>query len=160
MNAMDDYKRKSGRMFPTCSEILEVIRGLATDQETYDAAVDIVERVGKHVTNAEDFPAFIVNRILLPMINEAVYTLYEGVGNVDSIDTARGPSPPSSTADGAVRGWAAAGTAIAEERRAAAVTPAATREAPVRRRMAMRAATEGITRSMLTGAPVALAGCN
>ena len=68
--------------------LVEVIRGLATDQETYDAAVSIVERVGKHVTNAEDFPAFIVNRVLMPMINEAVYTLYEGVGTVESIDTA------------------------------------------------------------------------
>jgi 3-hydroxybutyryl-CoA dehydrogenase len=69
-------------------QLVEVIRGLATDQETYDAAVSIVERVGKHVTNAEDFPAFIVNRVLMPMINEAVYTLYEGVGTVESIDTA------------------------------------------------------------------------
>ncbi|HEX5006364.1 MAG TPA: 3-hydroxybutyryl-CoA dehydrogenase [Hyphomonadaceae bacterium] len=68
--------------------LVEVIRGLATDQETYDAAVGIVERVGKHVTNAEDFPAFIVNRVLMPMINEAVYTLYEGVGSVEAIDTA------------------------------------------------------------------------
>ena len=69
-------------------KLVEVIRGLATDQHTYDAAVHIVERVGKHVTNAEDFPAFIVNRVLMPMINEAVYTLYEGVGTVESIDTA------------------------------------------------------------------------
>jgi 3-hydroxybutyryl-CoA dehydrogenase len=69
-------------------KLVEVIRGLATDQETYDAAVHIVERLGKHVTNAEDFPAFIVNRVLMPMINEAVYTLYEGVGTVESIDTA------------------------------------------------------------------------
>ena len=69
-------------------KLVEVIRGLATDQQTYDAAVHIVERVGKHVTNAEDFPAFIVNRVLMPMINEAVYTLYEGVGTVESIDTA------------------------------------------------------------------------
>ena len=69
-------------------QLVEVIRGLATDQETYDAAVGIVERLGKHVTNAEDFPAFIVNRVLMPMINEAVYTLYEGVGTVESIDTA------------------------------------------------------------------------
>jgi len=69
-------------------KLVEVIRGLATDQPTYDAAVHIVERVGKHVTNAEDFPAFIVNRVLMPMINEAVYTLYEGVGTVESIDTA------------------------------------------------------------------------
>jgi 3-hydroxybutyryl-CoA dehydrogenase len=68
--------------------LVEVIRGLATDQETYDAAVGIVERLGKHVTNAEDFPAFIVNRVLMPMINEAVYTLYEGVGTVEAIDTA------------------------------------------------------------------------
>jgi 3-hydroxybutyryl-CoA dehydrogenase len=68
--------------------LVEVIRGLATDQETYDAAVGIVERLGKHVTNAEDFPAFIVNRVLMPMINEAVYTLYEGVGSVEAIDTA------------------------------------------------------------------------
>ncbi len=69
-------------------KLVEVIRGLATDQQTYDAAVHIVERIGKHVTNAEDFPAFIVNRVLMPMINEAVYTLYEGVGTVESIDTA------------------------------------------------------------------------
>ncbi|MBI1360356.1 MAG: 3-hydroxybutyryl-CoA dehydrogenase [Alphaproteobacteria bacterium] len=69
-------------------QLVEVIRGLATDQETYDAAVSIVEKLGKHVTNAEDFPAFIVNRVLMPMINEAVYTLYEGVGTVESIDTA------------------------------------------------------------------------
>jgi 3-hydroxybutyryl-CoA dehydrogenase len=69
-------------------QLVEVIRGLATDQETYDAAIHIVERLGKHVTNAEDFPAFIVNRVLMPMINEAVYTLYEGVGTVESIDTA------------------------------------------------------------------------
>ena len=68
--------------------LVEVIRGLATDQETYDAAIGIVERLGKHVTNAEDFPAFIVNRVLMPMINEAVYTLYEGVGTVEAIDTA------------------------------------------------------------------------
>lgn len=69
-------------------KLVEVIRGLATDQHTYDSAVHIVERLGKHVTNAEDFPAFIVNRVLMPMINEAVYTLYEGVGTVESIDTA------------------------------------------------------------------------
>jgi 3-hydroxybutyryl-CoA dehydrogenase len=69
-------------------QLVEVIRGLATNQETYEAAVGIVSRLGKHVTNAEDFPAFIVNRVLVPMINEAVYTLYEGVGTVESIDTA------------------------------------------------------------------------
>jgi 3-hydroxybutyryl-CoA dehydrogenase len=68
-------------------QLVEVIRGLATGQETYEAAVSIVARLGKHVTNAEDFPAFIVNRVLMPMINEAVYTLYEGVGTVEAIDT-------------------------------------------------------------------------
>ncbi|ACT57944.1 3-hydroxybutyryl-CoA dehydrogenase [Hirschia baltica] len=67
--------------------LVEVIRGLATNQETYDAAAFIVEKLGKTLTNSEDFPGFIVNRILMPMINEAVYTLYEGVGSVDSIDT-------------------------------------------------------------------------
>ena len=68
--------------------LIEIIRGLATDQETYDAALVLADRLGKTVTNAEDFPAFIVNRILMPMINEAVYTLYEGVGTVEAIDTA------------------------------------------------------------------------
>ncbi len=68
--------------------LVEVIRGLATDQATYDEAIMLVERLGKRATNAEDFPAFIVNRVLMPMINEAVYTLYEGVGTVESIDTA------------------------------------------------------------------------
>jgi len=68
--------------------LVEVIRGLATDQQTYDSALMLVERLGKRATNAEDFPAFIVNRVLMPMINEAVYTLYEGVGTVESIDTA------------------------------------------------------------------------
>ncbi len=67
--------------------LVEIIRGLATNQETYDAAAFIVEKLGKTLTNSEDFPGFIVNRILMPMINEAVYTLYEGVGSVDSIDT-------------------------------------------------------------------------
>ncbi len=69
-------------------QLVEVIRGIATDDTTFQAALDIVRRVGKTVAYAEDFPAFIVNRILMPMINEAVYTLYEGVGNVDAIDTA------------------------------------------------------------------------
>jgi 3-hydroxybutyryl-CoA dehydrogenase len=69
-------------------KLIEVIRGLATDQATYDAALGYTSRLGKTTTNAEDFPAFIVNRILVPMINEAVYTLYEGVGTVESIDTA------------------------------------------------------------------------
>ncbi|NDU92510.1 MAG: 3-hydroxybutyryl-CoA dehydrogenase [Ferrovum sp.] len=69
-------------------QLVEVIRGIATDDPTYQAALEIVKRVGKTAAYAEDFPAFIVNRILMPMINEAVYTLYEGVGNVDAIDTA------------------------------------------------------------------------
>ena len=69
-------------------KLVEVIRGIATDDATFHTALDIVKRVGKTAAYAEDFPAFIVNRILLPMINEAVYTLYEGVGNVDAIDTA------------------------------------------------------------------------
>jgi 3-hydroxybutyryl-CoA dehydrogenase len=69
-------------------QLVEVIRGLATDQATYEAALGLVVRLGKKATNAEDFPAFIVNRVLVPMINEAIYTLYEGVGTVESIDTA------------------------------------------------------------------------
>ena len=69
-------------------QLVEIIRGIATDQDTFVAVNDLAERLGKTVAVAEDFPAFIVNRILLPMINEAVYTLYEGVGNVSSIDTA------------------------------------------------------------------------
>jgi len=69
-------------------QLMEIIRGLATDQETYDMATDFADRLGKTTTNAEDYPAFIVNRILVPMINEAVYALYEGVGTVESIDTA------------------------------------------------------------------------
>ena len=69
-------------------QLVEVIRGIATNDTTFQTALEIVKRVGKIAAYAEDFPAFIVNRILLPMINEAVYTLYEGVGNVDAIDTA------------------------------------------------------------------------
>jgi 3-hydroxybutyryl-CoA dehydrogenase len=69
-------------------QLVEVIRGIATDDTTFQAALDVVRRVGKIAAYAEDFPAFIVNRILMPMINEAVYTLYEGVGNVEAIDTA------------------------------------------------------------------------
>ena len=69
-------------------KLMEIIRGLATDQETYDMAKGLADRLGKTITNAEDYPAFIVNRILVPMINEAVYALYEGVGTVESIDTA------------------------------------------------------------------------
>jgi 3-hydroxybutyryl-CoA dehydrogenase len=67
-------------------ELVEIIRGLATSQETYDTSVAFVQSLGKTIANAEDFPAFIVNRVLVPMINEAVYTLYEGVGSVEAID--------------------------------------------------------------------------
>ena len=69
-------------------KLVELIRGLATDQATYDMALAFTQSLGKTTTNAEDYPAFIVNRILVPMINEAVYALYEGVGTVESIDTA------------------------------------------------------------------------
>ncbi len=69
-------------------QLVELIRGIATDEETYKVCLGVVERLGKTAASAEDFPAFIVNRILMPMINEAVYTLYEGVGNVSSIDSA------------------------------------------------------------------------
>jgi 3-hydroxybutyryl-CoA dehydrogenase len=69
-------------------ELVELIRGIATDRETFETAKEFVGRLGKTVTVAEDYPAFIVNRILLPMINEAIYTLYEGVGSVEAIDTA------------------------------------------------------------------------
>jgi 3-hydroxybutyryl-CoA dehydrogenase len=69
-------------------ELVEVIRGIATNDETFEAAKTFVSKIGKTITVAEDFPAFIVNRILLPMINEAVYTLYEGVGSIEAIDTA------------------------------------------------------------------------
>ena len=69
-------------------KLVEIIRGIATDQPTFDAFNALAHRLDKTVAVAEDFPAFIVNRILLPMINEAVYTLYEGVGSVRSIDTA------------------------------------------------------------------------
>ncbi len=67
--------------------LVEIIRGLGTDEETYQQVRALAEKMGKTVAMAEDFPAFIVNRILLPMINEAIYTLYEGVGNVEAIDT-------------------------------------------------------------------------
>tara|TARA_B100000963_G_scaffold324159_1_gene309467 strand:- start:355 stop:807 length:453 start_codon:yes stop_codon:yes gene_type:complete len=67
-------------------QLVELIRGIATDEETYDTCRTVVETLGKTAASAEDFPAFIVNRILMPMINEAVYTLYEGVGSVRSID--------------------------------------------------------------------------
>ncbi|WBU55657.1 3-hydroxybutyryl-CoA dehydrogenase [Paracoccus sediminicola] len=67
-------------------QLVELIRGIATDEPTYKTLFEVVERLGKTSATAEDFPAFIVNRILMPMINEAVYTLYEGVGSVQSID--------------------------------------------------------------------------
>ncbi len=69
-------------------KLVELIRGIATDDKTFDTARNYIVGLGKSLTISEDFPAFIVNRILLPMINEAIYTLYEGVGSVDSIDTA------------------------------------------------------------------------
>jgi 3-hydroxybutyryl-CoA dehydrogenase len=69
-------------------KLVEIIRGIATDAPTYDTAVAFAQSLGKTTANAEDFPAFIVNRVLVPMINEAIYTLYEGVGTVDAIDTA------------------------------------------------------------------------
>jgi 3-hydroxybutyryl-CoA dehydrogenase len=69
-------------------ELVELIRGIATSDETFETAKEFVSRLGKQVAVSEDFPAFIVNRILLPMINEAIYTLYEGVGNVEAIDAA------------------------------------------------------------------------
>lgn len=69
-------------------EVVEIIRGLGTSQETYDTSVAFIQSLGKQIANAEDFPAFIVNRVLVPMINEAVYTLYEGVGSVEAIDKA------------------------------------------------------------------------
>ncbi|MGH6726625.1 MAG: 3-hydroxybutyryl-CoA dehydrogenase [Pseudolabrys sp.] len=69
-------------------ELVEVIRGIATDDATFESSKAFVSKLGKIIAVSEDFPAFIVNRILLPMINEAIYTLYEGVGNVEAIDTA------------------------------------------------------------------------
>ena len=85
-------------------ELVELIRGIATDDETFDTAKTFSRSLGKTVAVAEDFPAFMVNRILLPMINEAVYTLYEGVGSVTAIDTAmrlgaRHPMGPLQLAD-------------------------------------------------------------
>ena len=69
-------------------KLVELVRGIATEDETFEAAKKYVQGMGKTITVAEDFPAFIVNRILMPMINEAIYTLYEGVGSVEAIDTA------------------------------------------------------------------------
>jgi 3-hydroxybutyryl-CoA dehydrogenase len=68
-------------------QLVELIRGIATDENTYKSVDALVGKIGKTTSTSEDFPAFIVNRILMPMINEAIYTLYEGVGNVESIDT-------------------------------------------------------------------------
>lgn len=68
-------------------KLVEVIRGIATAKETFEATKEVVARLNKTMTVSEDFPAFIVNRILMPMINEAIYTLYEGVGSVEAIDT-------------------------------------------------------------------------
>jgi 3-hydroxybutyryl-CoA dehydrogenase len=69
-------------------ELVELIRGIATDDSTFETAKEFVGKLGKQIAVSEDFPAFIVNRILMPMINEAIYTLYEGVGNVEAIDAA------------------------------------------------------------------------
>jgi len=69
-------------------ELVEVIRGIATDDGTFGSVKQFITKLGKQIAVSEDFPAFIVNRILLPMINEAIYTLYEGVGNVEAIDNA------------------------------------------------------------------------
>ncbi|MBC8049010.1 MAG: 3-hydroxybutyryl-CoA dehydrogenase [Chitinophagales bacterium] len=85
-------------------ELVEMIRGIATDDSTFQSSRIFVESLGKTIAVSEDFPAFMVNRILLPMINEAVYTLYEGVGSVEAIDTAmrlgaRHPMGPLQLAD-------------------------------------------------------------
>ncbi len=85
-------------------QLVELIRGIATEDATFEAAKAFIARLGKTSTVSEDFPAFIVNRILLPMINEAIYTLYEGVGSVEAIDTAmrlgaRHPMGPLQLAD-------------------------------------------------------------
>ncbi|MCD1635088.1 3-hydroxybutyryl-CoA dehydrogenase [Martelella mediterranea] len=85
-------------------ELVELVRGIATEEATFETAREFVRALGKTPTVSEDFPAFIVNRILLPMINEAIYVLYEGVGTVDHIDTAmklgaRHPMGPLELAD-------------------------------------------------------------
>ncbi len=85
-------------------DLVEMIRGIATEEDTFQAVRGLAEKLGKTPVNAEDFPAFIVNRILLPMINEAIYTLYEGVGSVEAIDVAmklgtRHPMGPLELAD-------------------------------------------------------------
>ena len=68
-------------------QLVELIKGIATSEDTYQSCLQVVDKLGKTAASAEDFPAFIVNRILIPMINEAVYALYEGVGSVEAIDT-------------------------------------------------------------------------
>ena len=85
-------------------ELVELIRGIATDDQTYQTMIEVVKRLGKTATSAEDFPGFIVNRVLMPMINEAIYTLFEGIGSVESIDLsmklgARHPMGPMELAD-------------------------------------------------------------
>ena len=88
--ATDRPESFSGLHFMTpvpVMKLVEIIRGIATDTQTYEAAASFAQPLGKTTANAEDFPAFIVNRVLVPMINEAVYTLYEGVGTVEAIDT-------------------------------------------------------------------------
>jgi 3-hydroxybutyryl-CoA dehydrogenase len=85
-------------------ELVELIRGIATEEATFQSVKDLVVHLNKTIAISEDFPAFIVNRILLPMINEAIYTLYEGVGGVEAIDTAmrlgaRHPMGPLELAD-------------------------------------------------------------
>ncbi len=85
-------------------ELVELIRGIATDDATYRTMLEVVKKLGKTATSAEDFPGFIVNRILMPMINEAVYALYEGIGSVESIDLsmklgAKHPMGPMELAD-------------------------------------------------------------
>ena len=85
-------------------ELVELIRGIGTDNEIFQAVRELVEKLGKSTSTAEDFPAFVVNRVLLPMINEAVYALYEGVGTVEGIDKAlrlgaRHPMGPFQLAD-------------------------------------------------------------
>src|ERR1700694_280967 len=80
-----------GKQFMTpvpAMKLVEIIRGLATSQETFEQTRALAERLGKNTMTAEDFPGFIVNRVLLPMINEAIYTMYEGVGGVTDIDLA------------------------------------------------------------------------
>ena len=90
-SATDRPERFIGLLFMNpvpLMKLVEIIRGIATDAGTYEVAVAFAKSLGKTTANAEDFPAFIVNRVLVPMINEAIYTLYEGVGTVDAIDTA------------------------------------------------------------------------